>query len=277
MAPGLRPVRPARPVSSEREVLDPRRPQRGAGGVVERAEHPGHVSERRALDPPLAERSRGLALEVDDDEVAAGPQDLAEVVVAVDADPLPADLVAGEDRVTSEELVLASEQLLDLGSDLVVAQAAERGHRLRAHRLVQRALVHARDRLGREHRVVGPRAEREVELRRPATEEPGRTEEWSDQVVGEQRRELADHVHDRSAPREGSAGRPAAPAPVRTTRWIASSEYAQASPSFCTYPWRIATVDPPPAVGQPRSRRRSARSAGRRCDRSGSGPPRAPG
>ena len=125
----------------------------------------------------------------------ARPQDLAEVVVAMDADPLPADLLPGDDRVAGEELVLARQQLFDLGSDLVHSQAAKRGHRLRAHRLVQRALVHPCDRLGREHLVVRARTECEVELRRPASEEPRRTEEGPDQVVGEERRELADHVH----------------------------------------------------------------------------------
>ena len=194
MTPGLRPVAEGGLLFG-REVLDPRRPHRGAGGVVERAEHPGDVPEGRTLDPPLAERPRGFALEVDDDEVAPRPEDLAEVVVAVDPDPLPADPVAGQDRVAGEELVLAREQLFDLGPDLVDAQAAERGHGLRPHRLVQRALVHAGDRLGPEHRIVGAGTEREVELRRAATEEPGRPEEWSDQVVGQQRRELADHVH----------------------------------------------------------------------------------
>ena len=54
--------------------------------VVERAQHAGHVAQRRALDPPLAERPRRLALEVDDHEVVAGVEHLAEVVVAVAAD-----------------------------------------------------------------------------------------------------------------------------------------------------------------------------------------------
>ena len=53
---------------------------------MERAQHAGDVAQRRALEPPLAERPRRLALEVDDDEVAAGVEHLAEMVVAVDAD-----------------------------------------------------------------------------------------------------------------------------------------------------------------------------------------------
>ena len=60
--------------------------QRAVRGVVERAQHAGDVAQRRALEPPLAERARRLALEVDDDEVLAGVEHLAEVVVAVAAD-----------------------------------------------------------------------------------------------------------------------------------------------------------------------------------------------
>src|SRR5205807_6078236 len=55
-------------------------------GIGEGAQHPGHVLERPALEPPLAQRSRRLALEVDDDEVAAGEEHLPQVVVAVAAD-----------------------------------------------------------------------------------------------------------------------------------------------------------------------------------------------
>ena len=63
--------------------------RRGDGdpaGVVERAHQPADVHQRRPLDRPGAHRLAGLALEVDDHDVAAGPQHLAEVEVAVDAD-----------------------------------------------------------------------------------------------------------------------------------------------------------------------------------------------
>jgi hypothetical protein len=58
-----------------------RRPAR----VVERAQHARHVAQRRALGAPLLEAARGLAFEVDDDEVVVRHQHLAQVVVAVEA------------------------------------------------------------------------------------------------------------------------------------------------------------------------------------------------
>src|SRR5207302_8045612 len=46
----------------------------------------GDVAHRQALEAALVERAGRLALEVDDHEVVAGVQDLAEVIVAVDSD-----------------------------------------------------------------------------------------------------------------------------------------------------------------------------------------------
>ena len=54
--------------------------------VAERAQHPGDVPQRRLLGAALLEAVARLALEIDDDEVIARHQHLAEVVVAMDAD-----------------------------------------------------------------------------------------------------------------------------------------------------------------------------------------------
>jgi hypothetical protein len=53
--------------------------------VAERAQHPGHVLEGRLLGTTFRERTRRLAFEIEDHEVVHDPQDLAQVVVAVDA------------------------------------------------------------------------------------------------------------------------------------------------------------------------------------------------
>ncbi len=75
------------------------RPQCLVGRIVVRAHHPGDVDHRRAPDRALAERPARLALEVDEGDVATAHEDLAEVEVAVDADPQPVDLVI-EQRLT---------------------------------------------------------------------------------------------------------------------------------------------------------------------------------
>src|SRR3954447_17667859 len=60
--------------------------QDGVRRVVEGPEHAGHVAQGAALDAALAQWPRRLALEVDDDEVVARVQHLAEVIVAVRTD-----------------------------------------------------------------------------------------------------------------------------------------------------------------------------------------------
>ena len=60
----------------------------GEGGVAEGAEHAGDVLQGGLLGAALGEGAGGFAFEVEDDVVAAGAEDLAEVVVAVDADAL---------------------------------------------------------------------------------------------------------------------------------------------------------------------------------------------
>ena len=52
---------------------------------MKRSEHSGNVLERRAFLAALFERAGGLTFEINDDEVVAGEEDLAEMIVAVDA------------------------------------------------------------------------------------------------------------------------------------------------------------------------------------------------
>src|SRR4051794_34188915 len=54
--------------------------------IAERAQHPGHVAQRRTFQAAFGEGPGRLALEVDDVPVVVGEQDLAEVIVAVMAD-----------------------------------------------------------------------------------------------------------------------------------------------------------------------------------------------
>src|SRR5262249_15491738 len=86
----------------------------GVRRVVERAEHACHVAQRAALDAPLAQWPRWLAFEVDDDEVVAGAQDLAEVIVAVRADAQPGDATFEHAADALLHFVLARQQRLGI-------------------------------------------------------------------------------------------------------------------------------------------------------------------
>ena len=60
----------------------------GVGGVAEGTEHACNIFERRLLGAAFGEGAGRFSFEVEDDEVFAGAEKLAEVVVAVDADAL---------------------------------------------------------------------------------------------------------------------------------------------------------------------------------------------
>src|SRR5690606_23776190 len=83
----------------------------GVGRVIERTQQAGDIGERRALEAALRERPRGLALEIDDDEIAPRPQRLAEVVIAVAADADGVDGRVGDAPDGAEGLALAVEQV----------------------------------------------------------------------------------------------------------------------------------------------------------------------
>ena len=55
------------------------------GGVVEGAQHPGDVAERRRRSPPLRERRGRLTFEVEHDPPGLCAHHLAEVVITMDA------------------------------------------------------------------------------------------------------------------------------------------------------------------------------------------------
>jgi hypothetical protein len=86
-----------------------------AGGVVERAQHPGDVAQWAHQRAALVERAGRLALEVEDDPAVIGAQHLAEVVVAVDALQPHRRGELGDVRVGSRELGHVRAQVGDGG------------------------------------------------------------------------------------------------------------------------------------------------------------------
>ena len=71
--------------------------QRCIRGVVKRTQHAGNILQRRPLLASLLKRSCRLAFEINNDKVAAGEQDLAEMIIAVDARDHGRDLEPGEE------------------------------------------------------------------------------------------------------------------------------------------------------------------------------------
>ena len=156
---------------------------------MERAQHARDVAHRRALQAALAERPRGLALEVDDDEVAPRPQHLAEVVVAVGADAAAQKRAVEQPAHARQRRLIAGLDPLELGH--AGARAPRRGQHLpdqRPQRLVQRPLLQGRERLGGERGIVGRRRERDVHLAGALAQQAGELEVGADRVghVGRQ-------------------------------------------------------------------------------------------
>ena len=152
-------------------VIDRRR-----SGIVERAQHAGHIAKRRGLSPPLRHAAVRLALEIDDDHIVLGDEHLAEVIVAMDAglDAVELEIAHGGDPV--EDLAPRLDQRVCVLPRLALHRAGELRHHLqRLGRLAARRLCPARDvgrlhRLGAECAVVRRRRERRVELGRAPSE-----------------------------------------------------------------------------------------------------------
>src|SRR2546423_1316923 len=79
--------------------------------MVKRADHCGYVAQRRPLDPPLTQRTAGLSLEIDDDEILAGKQQLAQSQVPVAANSLPTDTAGDNLLEPSQHLVAVNDDL----------------------------------------------------------------------------------------------------------------------------------------------------------------------
>ena len=58
----------------------------GLGGVAEGTQHTRHILEGGMFLSSLVEGLQGLSLEIQEHEIVSGPQDLAQVIVAMTAD-----------------------------------------------------------------------------------------------------------------------------------------------------------------------------------------------
>ena len=138
--------------------------------IAEGAHHPGDVAQRRVFRAPLLQAVAWFAFEIDDDEVVAGHENLAQMIVAVNA-----DLLAW--RRLRRALLDALQDLRALREHGFGAPLIRRGNRVhsggqliqRAARLVQGTLavgidVSPRKVLRRERRIVRGLAKRRVQL-----------------------------------------------------------------------------------------------------------------
>src|SRR4051812_32724168 len=128
--------------------------QRRITCILERAHHPGHVSNSKALPTPLLQRSRRLAFEIDDHEFAACIENLAKMIIAVKADAYCGDRLSAQRTKAFCHLMLSIEQLacvlsgLPFERALLPAQESERDIRLAQHLLIQGLTLGRAERLG---------------------------------------------------------------------------------------------------------------------------------
>ena len=164
--------------------------QGAIGRVIERAKHPGHILERRLLGPTLFQGPARLPFEVEDEEVVLLPEELAEVVVAVDPDldqaiPLrrPVRDHFQEPRAGGQNFLGQLPDVIGEGFEL----ALERGEACQKVPLqvVGSGPASSLDgqRLGSEGRVVGVAGERQVHLGGPPAEDPGGQQARPDHLV----------------------------------------------------------------------------------------------
>src|ERR1700761_9195119 len=84
--------------------------QRRKRRIVKRPQHPRHILQRRTLYSTLFNRSRWLALKVDDNEVVFRPQHLPEVVVAMNSSSHRTNRLAQRDIESRRNLTLTLSQ-----------------------------------------------------------------------------------------------------------------------------------------------------------------------
>src|ERR1700730_11002241 len=102
-------------------------PKSAVSRVLKRAHHSGDIAQRRALEFTLAQRPRRFAFEIENDEILSGRKDLAEMIVAVDADfrsislPVEETFFAGENFLFSPEhfLCFAAKMFRHIGQFLL--------------------------------------------------------------------------------------------------------------------------------------------------------------
>src|SRR3569833_4309044 len=54
-------------------------------GIMERADHAGEITQRAALNPALAQRPAGFSFKINDEEILAGVQNMAEMQISMTA------------------------------------------------------------------------------------------------------------------------------------------------------------------------------------------------
>jgi hypothetical protein len=134
--------------------------QGGVRGVVEGAKHPGHVGKRRKLEAAFAQGSRGLALEIDDQKILAGVQNLAEVIVAMNPSAHAGEARVGDGAEPLQYFRLERDDFIGLGAGgfrehfQARAEEAEALHGAVPHGLKKRALIERIERLGSEILVL---------------------------------------------------------------------------------------------------------------------------
>ena len=134
---------------------------RGVRRVMKRSQHPGDISNRRALDAPFRQRTGGITLEVDDDVVLTGIENLPEMKIAMDARPLRRRSCAN--RIVRNRFRISGCPVDNLQrvvqhrrpARCPVSYAADRKicPGVIAHRLIQRPLIQHGERFRRKIRV----------------------------------------------------------------------------------------------------------------------------
>ena len=144
---------------------------------MERADHSGHVDQRRPLGPALGQRSGRLPLEVDNHVIGAGPNHLAQMIIAVAANFLPLDRLgpdfieaSHEPRFTIEHRFGGRQNSSGNLRQPLAEEFATAGGEI-AHQPVERFVIFGRKRLRGERRIVIAGGERQMQFGRPLSKQ----------------------------------------------------------------------------------------------------------
>ena len=74
---------------------------------MKRTQHPGHIDERRALQATLAQRPGRFAFKIEDNKIFPGKKELAQMIIAMNAHTLRADLAQKEGAEAIQHIIQA--------------------------------------------------------------------------------------------------------------------------------------------------------------------------
>ena len=144
---------------------------------MKRSQHACDVADRRSLDPPLGQRTRRFAFKIDNDVILSSVENLAKMIVAMDAGPFRGDFSQKQSTEAIQDFISEIQNLQRIvensaseGTE-VASQQLKYFSRMVAHRLIQRSLIQNGKRFRCKIRIFRIRSQGNVQFSRALSQQ----------------------------------------------------------------------------------------------------------